>query len=90
MITIAWPMAKPAQSYPQITQITQIFKLKAESSPVKSAALGFCETFNRAGKAQSYPQITQTRLRSDELRRGRLHRYLSSKVIVHSQEAGRL
>ena len=80
MITIAWPMAKPAQSYPQITQITQIFKLKAESSPVKSAALGFCETFNRAGKVQSGPQ---TRLRSGALssslklrrrRRGRLPR----------------
>ncbi len=25
----------------------------------KSAALGFCETFNRAGKGQSGPQITQ-------------------------------
>ena len=31
-------------------------------------------------EAKSYPQITQTRLRSGELRRGRLHRFLSSRL----------
>jgi hypothetical protein len=36
MITIAWPMAKQAQSYPQIT-------------PVKFASLHIFDIFNGAG-----------------------------------------
>jgi len=47
-----------AQRGPQISQISQIYKLKAESSPVKSAALHIFDIFNWAGKAQRGPQIT--------------------------------